>query len=225
MSPSKNHQPTQIILMIVGALSFAICQSRNTLAWSWQTPQLRQKLRRPTRTSVSYKTVDPIVEKEQISTSTSNPGDGEDDTVDEYGIIGQDDIFEEENIVEEDKISKLSRSFLGSLFLRQEDADRDRNVDVFGRSLVNETETEEEASSPFSFAQKLMNLKHQEEDNREKATGYHRSESKDDSRDDMTFVQKISAGLQKDQVSKNDVRVASCCPRELLTFIATHITC
>ena len=206
MSPSKNHQPTQIILMIVGALSFAptiICQSRNTLAWSWQTPQFRQKMRRPTRTSVSYKTVDPIVEKEQISTSTSPPGDGEDETtVGEYGIIGQDDIFEEENIVEEDKISKLSRSFLGSLFLRQEDADRDRNVDVFGRPLVNETETEEEASSPFSFAQNLMNLKHQEEDNREKATGYHRSEPKDDSRDDMTFVQKISAGLQKDQVSK-----------------------
>ena len=208
--------------MIVGALSLpTILLSRNTLAWSWQTPQLRQKMRRPTRTSVSYKTVDPIVEKEQISTSTSNPFDGEDETtVGEYGIIGQDDIFEEENIVEEDKISKLSRSFLGSLFLRQEDADRDRNVDVFGRPLVNETETEEEASSPFSFAQNLMNLKHQEEDNREKATGYHRSEpKKDDSRDDMTFVQKISAGLQKDQVSKK------CQGSIVLSWRAAYIYC
>ena len=73
--------------MIVGALSFAICQSRNTLAWSWQTPQLRQKLRRPTRTSVSYKTVDPIVEKEQISTLTSNRDGGDETTIDEYGIV------------------------------------------------------------------------------------------------------------------------------------------
>ena len=44
-------------------------------------------MRRPTRTSVSYKTVDPIVEKEQISTSTSNPFDGEDETT-----VGEDTI-------------------------------------------------------------------------------------------------------------------------------------
>lgn len=155
---------------------------------------------RPTRTSLFYKTIDdPSIEKEQISSSQSNPSDdGGQETEIDSGIVIEDDIFEDSDDVEEKSDWISATRTLGSLLLRQEDADRDKNVDVFGRPLswVDKDETGGEAKTPF--AQYLMNLKLQEEDNRERAAEHRKH--KDESSDGMS-AQNVPLGLQINQVS------------------------
>jgi hypothetical protein len=174
---------------------------------------LTHKRGRSTRTSISYKTIDPI-EKEQISSSSSNRlgdgdnndgGGGETITADEYGRGSGDDS------VEDNAWLSATRT-LGSLFLRQEDADRDRNVDVFGRPMVeHETESFDASSSPFSlhensFAKYLMDLKFQEEENRERAAEHHSTKSIDAWRDNLG-AQKLSLGIEIDQVRSGALRL------------------
>mmetsp|Transcript_1393 Transcript_1393/g.2638 ORF Transcript_1393/g.2638 Transcript_1393/m.2638 type:complete len:972 (+) Transcript_1393:218-3133(+) len=171
-----------------------------TPAFATLSPSMPQKAARQTKdlpTCLFYKTIDPI-EKEQISpTPTLDVNAPEqvvtDEATQDHGAVAE-SITEEETLVEENKIS-ASRTTLGSLFLRQEDADRDKNVDVFGRPLLvadkydeastttttttsahSEEEGNDGTSPSFnnplqenSFAQYLMNLKLQEEDNRAKA--------------------------------------------------------
>ncbi|KAL7546658.1 hypothetical protein ACHAWF_009992 [Thalassiosira exigua] len=122
----------------------------------------KRRVGKPGQTSLSYKISEPI-EKDNISHLHPNA----------EVVNGDGDSFDD-NAVEDKDDWMSATGTLGSLFLRQEDADRDRNVDVFGRPLLtNETE-DEDASSPFSlhgnsFTQYLMKLKLQEEDNRHRA--------------------------------------------------------
>ena len=167
---------------------------------------LAHKRKRSMQTLLLYKSVDPI-ENEHISSSpplNSLEGDGSDTITsdinidNEYG--GSDDASVEDN-------AWLSATrTLGSLFLRQEDADRDRNIDVFGRPLVHhETESNDDTSSPFSlhensFAKYLMDLKFQEEQNRERAATEQHGIKSDDAWRDNLSAQKVSSGIEIDQV-------------------------
>mmetsp|Transcript_17445 Transcript_17445/g.37697 ORF Transcript_17445/g.37697 Transcript_17445/m.37697 type:complete len:920 (+) Transcript_17445:159-2918(+) len=194
----SNNQPTRLIIMLAWTLHCSlptICYAvGNIPAFAVQKPPPIHKAVRPTRTSLFYKTIDPI-ETEQISSPPSNPNDEGDGTETESGII-EDQIFED-NIVEDKNDWLSAKRTLGSLFLRQEDANRDRNVDVFGRPLVgNETDAGDKSS--FSLPEYLLNLKLQEEDNRERAAEYHNRNPKDASRDGI-FAQQLSAVLQVDQ--------------------------
>lgn len=173
---------------------------------------LAHEQKRSIRTLLPYKSVDPI-ENEHISSSPpSNSGSdtitSDINIVNEYG--GSDDASVEDN-------AWLSATrTLGSLFLRQEDADRDRNIDVFGRPLVHhETESNDDTSSPFSlhensFAKYLMDLKFQEEQNRERAATEQHGIKSDDAWRDNLSAQKVSSGIEIDQVRS--------CTVQYLTF-------
>lgn len=172
---------------------------------------LTHKRGRSSQTSMSYKTIDPI-EKDQISSSLSNRLDGGDDdgggggetiTTDEYRGSGDDSV--------EDNAWLSATRTLGSLFLRQEDADRDRNIDVFGRPMAEHEKESVDASSPLfslhenSFAKYLMDLKFQEEENRERAAEHHSTKSTDAWRDNIG-AQKVSSGIEIDQVRSGAFR-------------------
>jgi len=156
---------------------------------SLRTPPLLLKTSsaRPTTrtTSLFYKTIDPI-EDERISSSPSSPNPNDRGDKDGTQIIADDIaaaaaavedqiMFEEEDddLVVEEKNDIISATrTLGSLFLRQKDADRVDNInddDVAGNYDGGDF------SSPFglgeknSLAQYLLKLKLQEEDNKERA--------------------------------------------------------
>jgi len=171
---------------IVNAPAFA-CHNRPLMH---QTQRLKRK-------ALSYKTFDQI-ENDIISLSPSNPSGDEGD---EAKIESSDDYVEDDN-------AWLSATrTLGSLFLRQEDAERVRNVDVFGRPLVrNDTEGKDgPRSTPpeNSFAQYMIDLKLQEEGNRERAAVIQIIKPKAKNTKLENFItQKASAGLGIDQVSE-----------------------
>ena len=151
------------------------------LAFVAQTSPLMRKARPTPRTSLSYKTADRI-EKERVAPASPLGDTAPEDitsTADAPISAASDDTSAEggdaATVEGEDDWLSATRN-LGSLFLRQEDADRDKNVDVFGRPLLVGNETGDgNATSPFanlqdnSFAQYLLNLKFEEEDNRERA--------------------------------------------------------
>ena len=108
------------------------------------------------------------------------------------GII-EDHSFDEDDTVEEKTDWLSATRTLGSLFLRQEDEDRDKNVDVFGRALVgNDTEVEGGLLHENSIANYLMNLKKQEEDNRERSAEHRQSKKLKDASGGGIFQQNLS---------------------------------
>ncbi len=167
-------------------------------------PLTHHERQRSTRTSVSYKTVDPI-ENERISPlpSSSVDDDGSDTIIND--INTGDDIGGSDDDTVEDNAWLSATRTLGSLFLRQEDADRDSNVDVFGRPLVEHETEANDASSPLfslhekSLAKYLMDLKFQEEQNRERAAEQHSTKPNDTWRD-KSSTHKASSGIEIDQV-------------------------
>jgi hypothetical protein len=167
-------------------------------------PLTHHERERSTRTSVSYKTVDPI-ENEQISPLPSKSLDGDGGSTVNNGINTGDDNGESDAV--EDNAWLSATRTLGSLFLRQEDADRDRNVDVFGRPLVGHETEANDASSPLfslhekSLAKYLMDLKFQEELNRERASEQHSTKLNDVWRD-KSSTYKVESGVEIDQVRR-----------------------
>lgn len=164
---------------------------------------LIHNIERSKRTSQSYKTIDPIENESMASSPPSNPLDGVDESVNKISNI-IDHLDSGDDIVEDNAWQSATRT-LGSLFLRQEDADRDKNVDVFGRPLAVGQKIEDSDASPFylhenSFAKYLMDLKFQEEQNRERAAEHHSIKSNNAWRDNST-KQKVSREIEIDQVS------------------------
>lgn len=159
----------------------------------------------PKRAPLSYKTINSI-EEEQIAPSPVDPGAHGGEPAIDSGM--EDGEALEDNIVE-DKNDWLSATrTLGSLLLRQEDADRDRNVDVFGRPLATANETAASGPEENSFAKYLLNLKFLEEDNRERAAE-HRKSMPEGASSDRVSVPKVTTGLQIDQVSFSSSRMPS----------------
>ena len=175
----------------------------NAPAFAFHNRPLVHQTQRLKRKALSYKTFDQIENDDIISLSPSNPSG---DQGDEAKIESSDDYVEDDN-------AWLSATrTLGSLFLRQEDAERVRNVDVFGRPLVsNNTEGKDgPRSTPpeNSFAQYMKDLKLQEEGNRERAAVNQIIKPKSkDAKLENVITQKASAGLGIDQVSET---IAGC---------------
>jgi hypothetical protein len=108
------------------------------------------------------------------STRTNPSWNDDDDTGDDY-LTTKVDVATNDgdrNYVDSDNAWLSATRTLGSLFLRQEDAERaTRNVDVFGRPLVGNDEDIVEGHPENSFARYMMDLKlQQEENNREMMT-------------------------------------------------------
>lgn len=170
----------------------------NAPAFAFHNRPLKHQTQRLQRKALSYKTFDQIENDNIISLSPSNPSGDEGD---EAKIESSDDYVEDDN-------AWLSATrTLGSLFLRQEDAERVRNVDVFGRPLVrNNTEDKDgPRSNPpeNSFAQYMIDLKLQEEGNRERAAVNQIIKPKSkDAKLENVITQKASVGLGIDQVSE-----------------------
>jgi hypothetical protein len=152
-----------------------------------------------------FKTVDSI-DEDQLSAPSSNTGDGADVGIAEDSHAPS-DALSADHVEDRNDWASATRT-LGSLFLRQEDADRNRDVDVFGRPLLT-NETEDKDSSPFSlqetsFAKYLMSLKHQEEDNRERAAATGQNEPKSVVNDRRSSNEK-SSDLQIDQKTAKEL--------------------
>lgn len=193
--------------MIPWAVSYPIVTAkisggRHALAF-----QTYQSLHKSAQKSLLYKTLDQV-DNEPISPPAPQSGNEGGATIPSDDFSGINDGSEESSI--EEKNDWLSATgTLGSLFLKQEDADRDKNVDVFGRPLVsNETGADDKENSPFSleensFARYLMNLKFQEEDNRARMEAEEHEKSKESkdktSSSSHPFQSLISPGLDVDQ--------------------------
>ena len=151
---------------------------------------LMHKPGRSKRTQLSY-----VDDEEVVSpTKSVDVDEGDDKANIESGII-EDHTFDEDDDTVEEKTDWLSATrTLGSLFLRQEDEDRDKNVDVFGRALVgNETDDVEGGLlHENSIANYLMNLKKQEEDNRERSAEHRQSKKSKDVSGGGIFQQNLS---------------------------------
>ena len=192
MSPFsfRNYQWVAIALA-VWSLCIIPCVSSNINApvfVSQNIPPRRCSLKKQ-NIILSYKD-DTTVENIDVGNGgSSTDDDGIDSTFTDPQNIEEEIIVEDKN----DWLSGSSRT-LGSLFLREEDENRDKNVDVFGRPLVvgggedGEEHLKDNAGAvgennalsilqENSLANYLMNLKLAEEDNREKAAEQHTHDS------------------------------------------------
>ncbi|KAL9180648.1 hypothetical protein ACHAXT_011101 [Thalassiosira profunda] len=179
--PPKRHA-AQLV-----AVTCVLLSSSASLCNALQTSLSMHKICSPPRTSLQYKTMDRVGEDTVAPTPTGTDStDGENidhiTATEPFAEKRSSDATDDDDMVIENTVEEKSdwlsaTRTLGSLFLRQEDADRDKNVDVFGRPLA----FEEDEKSTFdrlqehSLAQYLMRLKEQEEDNREKASEHRRS--------------------------------------------------
>ena len=194
MTSRRTNQSTCFILILVMSLHntmACISAHENTPAFVLQNySPLMHKPGRSKRTQLSY-----VDDEEVVSPTKSVDVDEGDKANIESGII-EDHTFDEDDDTVEEKTDWLSATrTLGSLFLRQEDEDRDKNVDVFGRALVgNETDDVEGGLlHENSIANYLMNLKKQEEDNRERSAEHrHQSKKSKDASGGGMFQQKLS---------------------------------
>lgn len=211
------------------AVTCVLLSSSASLCNALQTSLSMHKICSPPRTSLQYKTVDRVGEDTVAPTPTGTGSiDGEnidhditatepfaEKRSDASDATDGDDMIED--TVEEKSDWLSATRTLGSLFLRQEDADRDKNVDVFGRPLA----FEEDEKSTFdrlqehSLAQYLMRLKEQEEDNREKASEHRRSKPKGQS-EEGSLAKKEMVGPQIDPVSAESWGV------DLLSALFSH---
>jgi hypothetical protein len=176
----------------------------NAPAFAFQNRPRVHEPQRSKRKGPSYKSFDQM-EKDVISSSPSNPrGEEGDETK----------IENSDSDVEDDNAWLSATRTLGSLFLRQEDAERVKNVDVFRRnrsSLGNDNEGKDAPrSNPAenTFAHYMLDLKLQEEDNRERAAVNQiiKPKTKDTLRESVA-THKASAGLEIDHVSET---IAGC---------------
>lgn len=140
-----------------------------------------------------YKTMDSVKE-EKDAPSPLDPSDTDEDIIDHGESRNEDDDVFEDTVEEKSDWLSATRT-LGSLFLRQEDADRDKGVDVFGRPLAFEEDEKSTMNQEHSLAQYLMQLKHQEEDNRERASSHHRNGPKGKAKDGVHTKQKTKGPI------------------------------
>ena len=202
---------------------------------AWQSSKLMHKtcsIRPPTQippeTSLFYKTIDQIDEQGQQQTSPTssqplNPSDeGKSHEMPDNDVVsenilptategGQNFDHASPSIEEANDWLSGSTGTLGSLFLRQEGADRDKNVDVFGRPLVSgsttapsDGESDDNANKEDnnSFAQFMMNLKFQEEDERARSEAAQRDRMEQKaSKGGNLFQNILTKRMQEDQVS------------------------
>lgn len=162
------------IALAVWSLCIIPCVSKSIhtpMFISQNIPPRRCSLKRQ-KIILPYKD-DTTVENIDVGNGGSSTDDGIDSTFTDPQNIEEEIIVEDKN----DWLSGSSRT-LGSLFLREEDENRDKNVDVFGRPLlVGGGEDGEERLKDNALANYLMNLKLAEEDNREKAAEQHTHDS------------------------------------------------
>lgn len=186
------------------SLPSALCASvdTNAPAFALQIAPSQYSIGRPRRSRLCFKTIDSI-DGDQLAQSSNTEVDGADVGIAEDSH-SPNDALGEDHVEERNDLASATRT-LGSLFLRQEDADRNKDVDVFGRPLLT-NETEDNDSSPFnlqetSFAKYLMSLKHQEEDNRERAAATEQSKPESVVNGRRSSDEK-SSDLHIDQVSE-----------------------
>lgn len=137
--------------------------------------------------SLYHKTIDQI--EDVGSTSTSNPSDNEE------GRMTIENSNDDDHVEDDNAWLSATRT-LGSLFLRQEDAERvtGRHVDVFGRPLVGKNINEN------SFAKHMIDLKLLEEENRERETKHLiiKQKTKESSRETSVSMQAASSKTDKE---------------------------
>ena len=178
-----------MLVMSLHNMMTCISAHTNTPAFVLQNySPLMHKPGRSKRTQLSY-----VDDEEVVSpTKSVDVDEGDDKANIESGTM--DHSFDEDDTVEEKTDWLSATRTLGSLFLRQEDEDREKNVDVFGRALVgNETDDVEGGLlHENSIANYLMNLKKQEEDNRERSAEHRQSKKSKDVSGGGIFQQNLS---------------------------------
>jgi len=205
-------------------LHITVCLGSDIYTSSFiSTPPTIHKIYNPRRHSIlSYKTIDDntdTVEKVTDSINEEEDNDDNDAFHIESGSIDH-PSFEDNTVVDMNDWLSATRT-LGSLFLKTEDEGR---KDVFGRMLAGRDETTDAIdeygvlSTPPSsstltentFANYLMKLKQQEEDNRERAAEVHQEkEIKDNNIGGGIFNQKAKDPSQELDESVSKLSISS----------------